>query len=62
MWSVRVAVGGAVLAVAVVSAAAQSVRTSPPGAPLPLLSINEGPIVDPSPVVADKPARQVPVK
>jgi hypothetical protein len=46
----------------VVSAAAQSVRTSPPGAPLPLLTINQGPIVEPSPVLAEKPARQTPAK
>jgi hypothetical protein len=62
MWSIRVATGGALLAVAVVSAAAQSARTSPAGAPLPLLTINEGPIVDPSPVQADPPARQAPAK
>lgn len=62
MWSVRIATSGVVLAVAMVSAAAQPARTSPPGDPLPLLIINQGPIVEPSPIVADKPARQAPAK
>jgi hypothetical protein len=60
MWSVRIATGCAVLVAAMASASAQTARTTSPGAPLSLLGVNQGPIVDPSPVVTDKPASKTP--
>jgi hypothetical protein len=55
MWSIRIAMSGAALVAAMANASAQTARTDPQAGPLPLLVINQGPIVDPSPVVADKP-------
>ena len=56
MWSTRITMSGAVLIAAVASASAQTARTVPHADPWPLLVINDGPIVEPSPVVADEPA------
>src|ERR1700683_655364 len=62
MWSIRIAMGGAVLVAAMASANAQTARTDPHAGPLPLLEINQQPVAEPSPVVADEPARQTDAK
>ena len=62
MWSIRIALGGAVLVAAMASANAQTARMDPHAGPLPLLEINQQPVAEPSPVVADEPARQTDVK
>ena len=62
MWSIRIALGGAVLVAVTASASAQTARTDPHAGPLPLIVINQGPIVEPSPVVGDDPAQRTSAK
>jgi len=62
MWSIRIAIGGAVLAFAALSAVAQTARTSPAGTPLSLLDINQRPSVEQPATHVDQPARSTPAK
>ena len=63
MWSIRIAISGAVLVATMASASAQSARTTPSAAaPLSLLEVSQAPIVDPSPIHTDKPAPKTPAK
>ena len=58
MWSFRIAISVALSVSAIASANAQPARTDPNPGPLPLAVINQRPIVEPSPVVADEPERK----
>ena len=62
MWSIRIVMGGALLAVAMASACAQPARTDAGGEPLSLLEINQRPIVESAPVVAGEPAQKTSAK
>jgi hypothetical protein len=62
MWGISIVTGGAVLAFAIVSAVAQSARTSPTESPLSLLDINQRPSADQPTTHADKPALSTPAK